>query len=306
LRIIVVDSSAKADRILQRLKSGEDFAALARELSIDPTSSDGGYMGRVDPSALRSELRDAVKGVAAGQLTNVMRVPSGYAILKVLPRGEADALQNTSPARILPSSSTGTIRYAPNVGGKGEADLAFRDFAKPEGWSQNLQALCRIRQHSLAAVIDEVMKSLDPANPEGVSPGRPLDIIQMRYALANLYAYQGEMDKAIEEWQAAYQVAASQLAGAMPELEEVLGIAYLHKSELDNDVYRQPGERCIFPPRLNQSYAKPAASEKAIEYLQKYLQRNPDALDAKWMINLAYMTLGKYPAGVPQQYLIPS
>ena len=55
---------------------------------------------------------------------------------------------------------------------------------------------------------------------------------------------------------------------------------------------------------LNQSYSKPADSQKAIEYLLKYLQRNPQALDAKWLLNLAYMTLGKYPTGVPQQYLI--
>jgi tetratricopeptide (TPR) repeat protein len=310
LRIIVVDSSTKADRIVQRLKTGEDFAALARELSLDPTASDGGAMGRVDPSGLRSELRDALKGVGAGQLTNIVRVPSGYAILKVVGPGDAAAVQNTSPARILPSAATGAIRYAPNVGGKGEADLAFRNFAKPEGWSQDLPTLCRIRQQSMASVIDQVEKSLDPANPEGVSHDRAIDVIQMRYALANLYAYQGEMDKAIEEWQAAYQIATSQLNGAMPELEEVLGTAYLHKSEMDNDVYRQPGDRCIFPqrstPSSKLSYGKPAASEKAIEYLLKYLARNPDALDVKWLLNLAYMTLGKYPTGVPQQYLIAS
>jgi tetratricopeptide (TPR) repeat protein len=308
LRIIVVDTSAKADRIVQRLKSGEDFAALAREFSIDPTASDGGAMGKVDPSGLRSELRDALKGIGAGQITNIVRVPSGYAILKMVAPGDEAAVQNTSPARILPSAATGAIRYAPNVGGKGEADLAFRNFAKPEGWSQDLPMLCRIRQQSMASVIEQVRKSLDPANPEGVSHDRPLDVIQMRYALANLYAYQGEMDKAIEEWQAAYQIATSQLNGAMPELEEVLGTAYLHKSEMDNDVYRRPGDRCIFPQRSSQSsklsYAKPAASEKAIEYLLKYLARNPDALDVKWLLNLAFMTLGKYPSGVPQQYLI--
>src|SRR5271154_3350645 len=304
LRIIVVDSSAKADRIVQRLRSGEDFAALARELSIDPTASEGGSMGRVDPSSLRAELREALKGIAPGQISSVVRMPSGYGILKVVPLGDADAQQNTSPARILPSAATGSIRYAPNVGGKGEADLAFRNFPKPDGWSQDLQAMCQIRKQSLASVIDTVKQTLDPANPTGVSHGRPLDIIQMHYALANLCAYQGQMDQAIEEWQAAYKIAASQLAAAMPDLEEALGIAYLHKSEMDNDVYRHPGDRCIFPPRTNQSYAKPAASEKAIEYLLKYLQRKPDALDIKWLLNLAYMTIGKYPSGVPAQYLI--
>jgi tetratricopeptide (TPR) repeat protein len=305
LRIIVVDSSSQAESVLPRLKNGEDFAAIAKEISIDPTSSDGGYMGLLDPASLRQELRDALKGVNPGQITGVIRLPSGYALLKVLLPSETAVLQNTSPARILPSAATGTIRYAPNVGGKGEADLAFRNLSKPEDWSMDLHGLCQIRQQSLAAVTDHILKSLDPTNPEGVDHGRPLDIIQMRYALANVYAYQGEMDKSIEQWQLAYQIASQQLPGAMPELEEVLGIAYLHKSEMDNDVYRHPGEQCIFPPRSSTRYSKPAASEKAIEYLLKYLQRKPNALDVKWTLNLAYMTVGQYPNGVPHEYLLP-
>jgi len=305
LLIIVVDSPTQADKVWQRLKNGEDFAALAKELSIDPTASVGGSMGQIDPSALRPELRDAVKRLSVGEISPVIHTNSGYAILKMISPSAAVPLQNTVPARILPSTAAGTIRYAPNVGGKGEADLAFRDFPKPDGWNRNLHAMCDIRKQSLASVIESVLKSLDPSNPDGVVHGRPLDVIQMHYALANLYAYEGEMDKSIEQWQKAYEIAQAQLPGAMPELEEVLGIAYLHKSEMDNDVYRHPGDQCIFPPRVNRSYAKPAASEKAIEYLLKYLQRKPDALDVRWMLNLAYMTLGKYPAGVPPQYVTP-
>jgi len=305
LRIIVVETSAQADQVLRELKAGADFAAMAREISIDPTSSGGGYMGRVDLSSLRSELREAVKGVNPGQITGVIKLPSSYAILKVLPESETSASGTVNPAAALPSSATGTIRYAPNVGGKAEADLAYRKFPKPENWNRDLNTLCQIRRDSLASVIETLTKSLDPASPQGVSPGRPLDVIEMHYALANTYAYEGKMDEAIDQWQAAYQIALAQLPAAVPELEEVLGIAYLHKAEMDNDVYRHPGDQCIFPPHMsNQSFAKPAASEKAIDYLLKYLQRKPDALDAKWILNLAYMTLGKYPDSVPHQYLI--
>ena len=304
LRIIVVDSSSQADRVLERLKNGEDFAAVAKAVSIDPTASDGGYMGPIDPATLRPDLRDAIKGMTPGQITNVIHGKSGYAIVRVVSPSETAPVDNTAPARLLPSSAAGTIRYAPNVGGKGEADLAYRNFPKPAGWNQDLHAMCDIRQRSLASVIADVQKSLDPANPAGVAHGQALDIIQMHYALANLYAYEGEMEKAIEQWQAAYEIASAQLSGAMPELEEVLGIAYLHQSEMENDIYRHPGDQCIFPPVINRSFAKPASSAKAIEYLLKYLQRQPEALDVKWILNLAYMTLGKYPAGVPPKYLI--
>ena len=58
----------------------------------------------------------------------------------------------------------------------------------------------------------------------------------------------------------------------MPLMEEVLGVGYLHKSEMDNDIYRNPGERCIFPMRPDLHYTQTAASAKAIEYFTKYLE----------------------------------
>src|ERR1700693_5325482 len=113
------------------------------------------------------------------------------------------------------------------------------------------------------------------------------------------------MDKAVAQWESAYQIAINQLPGAMPELEEVLGIAYLHKSEMENGVYLHPADQCIFPPRAAASYAKAGDSQKSVEYFSKYLERKPDALDVRWLLNLAYMALGQYPDGVPQKYLIP-
>jgi hypothetical protein len=95
----------------------------------------------------------------------------------------------------------------------------------------------------------------------GQTPGSALDRIEAHYGLANLYAYQGAMDKAVTQWESAYQIAATQLKGAMPELEEVLGIAYLHKSEMETDVYHHPGERCIFPPRPGVRYQNTGDSQ---------------------------------------------
>ena len=120
-----------------------------------------------------------------------------------------------------------------------------------------------------------------------------------------LHAYQGEMAQAVAEWEIAYRIASSDVPRAMPLMEEVLGVGYLHKSEMDNDVYRNPGDRCIFPMRPDLHYAQTAASAKAIQYFTKYLERKPDDIEVKWLLNLAYMTLGKYPSGVPQQYLLP-
>ena len=90
--------------------------------------------------------------------------------------------------------------------------------------------------------------------------------MQMRYALGQLQAYQGNLGEAIQQWEAAYAGVGDEIPAAVPQLEEALGTAYLHKSEMENDVYRAPGDRCLFPPKQSVAYTKPADSQKAIEY----------------------------------------
>jgi tetratricopeptide (TPR) repeat protein len=304
LRIIVVGSADEAGKVLESLKRGDDFATVAKQKSTDASADDGGYMGTMDPATLRPELRDALKGVEPGQTTGVVPLPTGYAIVKVLLPSESVELRNASPARTLPTAATGIIRYAPNVGGKNEADLAFRSLPKPGGWNQDLGGLCEIRRKSLSVMIDRLEQN-ELLEAREQAPGSALDRIEAHYGLANLYAYKGAMDRAVAQWESAYQIATTQLTGAMPELEEVLGVAYLHKAEMENDVYRHPGDRCIFPPPPAARYQLTGDSRKAIEYFLKYLSRKPDVLDVRWLLNLAYMTLGGYPGQVPARYLIP-
>src|SRR5437868_15046772 len=74
---------------------------------------------------------------------------------------------------------------------------------------------------------------------------------------------------------------------------------------MENGVYRSPGERCIFPPPLNMRFAKTEDAEQAIAHLLKYLALKPSMIDAEWLLNLAYMSVGKYPGSVPKADLIP-
>ncbi len=46
-------------------------------------------------------------------------------------------------------------------------------------------------------------------------------------------------------------------------------------------------------------------SIEAVKVLTGLLSRYPDLLDARWLLNIAYMTLGEYPVGVPEQWRIP-
>ena len=109
----------------------------------------------------------------------------------------------------------------------------------------------------------------------------------------------------VEQYQHAYQLARADVPAAMLQMEETLGIAYLHKAGMDNNAFRAPGELCLIPTRLGQALTRPADAEKAIEHFSNYLKQKPDELEVRWLLNLAYMTLGTYPAKVPPQYLIP-
>src|SRR3954451_214101 len=71
LRLIVVATREEAAGVLERLGRGENFATLARSVSIDPSAADGGLVGKLDLVILRNEVRSAVEGLAVGQVSPV-------------------------------------------------------------------------------------------------------------------------------------------------------------------------------------------------------------------------------------------
>ena len=305
MQVIVVTTPELASQVLERLKAGYDFATLAKEKSIDPTADSGGFMGRMDPAGLRPELREALKGVAPGQLSPITRIPWGYAILKVIPESEAGKTENAPRARLDAMSAYGSVLYSLSVSGLLEAEEALLRFPKVSGWQRDPILTCQMRTQSLAAATERLEKFLAPANREKLEQQKPLDLTQEHFALAELYCYAGNMDAAIEQYEEAYRIASKKVPRAVPQIEFALGVASLHRSEMVNEVYRAPGEKCLFPMRPGNAYRKTADSQKAIEYFSKYLEEKPQALDARWLLNLSYATLGEYPDGVPAKYRIP-
>jgi tetratricopeptide (TPR) repeat protein len=308
LRLIVVHSGEEAERLLNQLRHGADFAVLARETSVDATAVDGGYLGKVDPASLRPELREALKGLQPGQTTGVVRIPSGYAIVRVLLETEVPTVSPTGRARQAQVLALGSVHVVFEVDGFGEATATVAQMSKPEGWEQSPQSICEVYSRAYADSLKYANEMLDPTSPHSLAQSAnatPQQIVQAHFTLGQLYVYTGEMAKATEQFETA-----NRMAGGDPQvalvLEEALGIAYLHKSEMDNDVYKNPGDRCLFPMPRGMRYAQPAASEAAIAHFLKYLEQKPDELDVKWLLNIASMTVGGYPDSVPAKFRIPS
>lgn len=114
------------------------------------------------------------------------------------------------------------------------------------------------------------------------------------------------MDKAIRNSQAAYDIAASHaFSEDERELEEKLGIAEMRRGENENCINNRNAESCIFPLSAKACHRFTSGSENAIRHFLNCLRRNPKDLELKWLLNISYMTLGKYPREVPGEYLIP-
>src|SRR5688572_15376221 len=113
------------------------------------------------------------------------------------------------------------------------------------------------------------------------------------------------MAEAIGQFERALRLGEAQVPDTVPQLVEMLGIAHLHKAELDNGVYHKPGARCLLPGHAAEPFTQTADSTRATEYFLRYLAQRPDDLEVKWLLNMTYMVSGGYPAKVPAAYLIP-
>jgi hypothetical protein len=195
IAIIVVPSQTDAETVLKQLRAGTDFAVLAKEKSTDASAADGGYMGELAPDALRSELRDALSGHGAGQLTDIVQVPSGFAILKILAAPPVSS--DVDPKRITALISRGEIWFGAPLSGQVEANAIMHDFPKPDGWERDLRQICQLRTQSLTNAESGLRAALNAQGPP-VDQDAALDQVNGHAALGQLLAYRGEMSRSME------------------------------------------------------------------------------------------------------------
>jgi hypothetical protein len=82
-------------------------------------------------------------------------------------------------------------------------------------------------------------------------------------------------------------------------------MAYVRLAEEENCHQLNNRDSCLWPIRGEGIHKKKTGSTQAIETLLELLERDPDNLSAKWLLNVAHMTLGSYPDGVPRAHLVP-
>jgi tetratricopeptide (TPR) repeat protein len=91
-----------------------------------------------------------------------------------------------------------------------------------------------------------------------------------------------------------------------PQTLKFLAIAYMRLGEKQNCVSSHNPESCILPIQKDGVHTIRQGSQKAIEIYKKLLEINPNDYESRWLVNIAYMTLGGYPNEVPKELLIPN
>jgi parvulin-like peptidyl-prolyl isomerase len=90
-RHILLPTRERAEEVLARLQSGEDFAYLAREYSEDVSSREtGGDMGFFPRGVMPPEVEDVAFSLEVGEISQIVESQFGFHVLQVLEREERE------------------------------------------------------------------------------------------------------------------------------------------------------------------------------------------------------------------------
>ena len=301
-RLIIVSSAGKAAQVLEQLKNGADFSKLAQAESLDPSASQGGLIGPIALSELRPDLQAALRTLPVGGVSGVLQLPTGFAIVQ-----RAEPSSSSSRMRgneVLAVSAASNVKFTLSVDGFSEAGTALNNLEKPADWNQSSRLICEYRQQAVDRVNTALSKVL-ASEAQSVRPTyTPLEVIEGHVSLGQLAAYTGDMARTVTEFEQAHRLAERDNPAALPDLEQMLAIASVHKAEIDDGIYSAPGDRCLLSTKGSGSLSKPEAFDSGVKRLLALLEQRPNDIELKWFLNAAFMATGGYPARVPPKHLI--
>lgn len=82
-------------------------------------------------------------------------------------------------------------------------------------------------------------------------------------------------------------------------------LCHLREAEFRNCLSNHNADSCLLPIRGGGIHAWTDGSRRAIGVLTNLLRDHPETLAGRWLLNVAAMTVGEYPDGVPAAWRIP-
>ncbi len=140
----------------------------------------------------------------------------------------------------------------------------------------------------------------DPKTPESMRT-------RLKIKKGIMYLYEGDAEKALEAFERARAYMADRPDDASRWTYQTIflqGVSALRLGENENCIMCRGESSCILPIAPAAVHVNPRGSRLAIGFFTEYLERFPDDLEVRWLLNLAHMTLGEHPAKVDPRYLI--
>ncbi|HWB72550.1 MAG TPA: peptidylprolyl isomerase [Egibacteraceae bacterium] len=111
VRHILVETEEQARDALRRVRAGEDFAAVASEVSGDPGSAQrGGELGAIRRGATVPEFEEAVFGARPGEVVGPVRTQFGFHVIEVLEAPPLEAVEDDLRAQLLEQRQAEVLR----------------------------------------------------------------------------------------------------------------------------------------------------------------------------------------------------
>ena len=154
-----------------------------------------------------------------------------------------------------------------------------------------------------AVQLRDAQKSLAAAEQAGAKPAR---IVALREAVADYLLREGQVQESLQMAQDALRIAeeARLPVKTVNALRRAVGMAHMRAGELLHCVQAQGPDRCIFPISGGGVWADARPALAAAEQFAACVASDPDDMVARWLLNIAHMTAGDYPQGVPPAALI--
>ncbi|MFW9610634.1 MAG: peptidylprolyl isomerase [Fluviibacter sp.] len=95
------EAKQKITQVQQRLKSGEDFAALAKLYSQDGSAQKGGDLGWLYPGDTVQPFEQAMNALKVNEISGPVQSPFGFHLIQVLERRTTDVSQERQRQRAM-------------------------------------------------------------------------------------------------------------------------------------------------------------------------------------------------------------
>ena len=166
-----------AERLIEQMKKGARFSAVAQQFSQSATAAVGGDMGWVHPEQLNPDLAKAVAQMRPGELSPPLRTAAGYYLLLVLdrrngrsgPREDETVLHLVQVVFPLPPQASDAMRRAAlaeaaNARTTAKSCAEMLKLGKEKGSSQ-LSSEGRLRIAQIAPAMRSIVAGLEVGQP---------------------------------------------------------------------------------------------------------------------------------------------